>query len=96
MKGQSKVINTKKFNLLFIKSRRNDLNLSLQEMAIAFGFKNASTYMKYEEGTYLFKANQLPVLASMLNCKIENFFENDFADLANGSHDKTLQRKEVS
>ncbi|WP_433943408.1 helix-turn-helix domain-containing protein [Paenibacillus sp. SN-8-1] len=70
-------------DLEFIKKRRQKLDLSLQEMAESLGFKNASTYMKYEEGTYSFKANHLPQLAAKLNCKIGNFFTDSFADLAN-------------
>ncbi|QKS70217.1 helix-turn-helix transcriptional regulator [Paenalkalicoccus suaedae] len=62
------------FNLIYIKNRRKELQISLQEMAVSLGFKNASTYMKYERGDYSFKAEHLPLLAKELNCKIENFF----------------------
>lgn len=74
----------------FIKKRRQDLNLSLQEMAESLGFKNASTYMKYEEGEYAFKAYQLPILANKLDCKIENFFNENFAELANDNSVKEV------
>lgn len=60
-------------NLIFIKDKRQKLNLSLQEMAESLGFKNASTYMKYEDGSYSFKANHLPILAKKLDAKIEDF-----------------------
>lgn len=70
-------------NLEFIKKRRQELNLSLQEMAESLGFKNASTYMKYEDGTYSFKANHLPILANKLKAKIEKFFIENFAEIAN-------------
>ncbi|XOS94569.1 hypothetical protein ACLMAB_10720 [Brevibacillus laterosporus] len=43
-------------------------------MAETLGFKNASTYMKYERGTYCFKANHVPALSKKLNCKIEKLF----------------------
>ncbi len=69
-------------NLGFIKKRRQELNLSLQEMAESLGFKNASTYMKYEEGSYAFKANHLPILANKLDGKIEDFFIENFAEIA--------------
>ncbi|KZS49015.1 transcriptional regulator [Paenibacillus glucanolyticus] len=69
-------------NLGFVKQRRLELGLSLQDMAGVLGFKNASTYMKYEEGSYAFKANHLPVLANKLECRIENFFEKRFAKIA--------------
>lgn len=69
-------------NLKFIKGRRQELNISLQEMAQSLGFKNASTYMKYEEGSYSFKANHLPILANKLDGNIENFFIEKFAETA--------------
>lgn len=61
-------------NLDYIKARRIELGLSLQEAANQLGFKNASTYLKYENGDYLFKAEVLPTLAATLECKIGNFF----------------------
>lgn len=69
-------------NLGFIKKRRQELNLSLREMAESLGFKNASTYMKYEEGSYSFKANHLPILANKLDGRIEDFFIENFAEIA--------------
>jgi len=62
------------FNLQYIKEQRIKQGISLLDMALALGFKNASTYLKYEEGVYLFKANHLPVLANKLKTTIENFF----------------------
>ncbi|MNW37016.1 helix-turn-helix protein [compost metagenome] len=81
----------KKVNLGFIKLRRQELNLSLQELAEALEFKNASTYMKYENGEYQFKANHLPILADKLNCTIENFFGLQFAELAKKDHSVTSE-----
>lgn len=78
-------------NLEFIKKRRQELNISLQEMAESLGFKNASTYMKYEEGSYSFKANHLPILANKLDGKIENFFMKNFAEIANNKHSSTKE-----
>ena len=76
----------KAVNLKYIKKQRSNLKFTLQEMATELGFKNASTYMKYEKGEYVFKANHLPVLARVLDCDIKDlFFENCFADLANDS-----------
>ena len=63
-------------NLDFIKTRRLELGISQQKMAEKLGFKNASTYLKYESGAYSFKAEMIPSLANILNCKIENFFKN--------------------
>lgn len=62
------------FNLEYIQKRRDDLNITLQEMADAFGMKNASNYMKYEKGIYAFKAKDLPKLAKKLKCNETNFF----------------------
>lgn len=71
------------FNLEFIKDRRNELGIPLQEMAETLGFKNASNYQKYESGEYSFKATHLPTLAKKLNCKVEKFFKQNFAKTAN-------------
>lgn len=57
-----------------IKDKRSNLNISLREMADSIGLKDASTYMRYEKGTYLFKANHLPILAEKLNCSIQSLF----------------------
>ena len=56
----------KMLNLEFIAKRRSELKLTLLEMATALGFKNASTYMKYEKGEYAFRANHLQVIAKVL------------------------------
>jgi transcriptional regulator with XRE-family HTH domain len=71
-----------KVNLVFIKNRRNALNIPMHEMALELGFKNASTYLKYENGTYSFKANQLPLLSEVLECEITDFFEQKVAKTA--------------
>lgn len=70
----------KRLNLEYIKSRRIELGLSLQDVANELGFKNASTYLKYETGDYLFKAEILPILSNILKCKIENFFTCEIAE----------------
>ncbi|AVM23233.1 helix-turn-helix domain-containing protein [Bacillus pumilus] len=67
------------FNLVLIRNRRIELNLSQQELAIALGFKDASTYLKYERGEYAFKAKQLPILAEILQCKVTDFFVRNVA-----------------
>lgn len=69
-------------NLQFIKNRRIELGKSQQELAESLGLKNASTYLKYENGTYLFRAEQLPVLAKALECKITDFFKQDVSKIA--------------
>lgn len=72
----------KHLDLPYIKSRRIKLGMTLQDAADALGIKNASTYMKYENGAYAFKAEQLPTLAKALRCEITNFFNQDIAELA--------------
>lgn len=67
------------FNLKFIEKRRNELDIPMQKMAIELGFKNASTYLKYERGDYSFKAKQLPLLAKILKCKVTDFFNRNVA-----------------
>lgn len=64
----------KTFNLDFIKQRRQELEITLQDAAESMHMKNASTYLKYEKGAYSFKAEQLPLLARTLNCSPEDFF----------------------
>jgi transcriptional regulator with XRE-family HTH domain len=67
-----------KLNLEFICKRRMELGLTLQEMAEGLGFKNASTYLKYEKGDYSFKANHIPVLARKLRCTLDLLFLNNY------------------
>ena len=62
------------FNLEFIKARRQELGISTEEMAKVLGFQNYSTYWKYENGQYRFKADMIPVLANILQCEPQNFF----------------------
>lgn len=69
-------------NLQYIKKRRLQLAKTLQELAYLLGMKNASTYMKYENGTYAFKAEQLPKLAEALECNITDFFIQNVAKIA--------------
>lgn len=66
-------------NLEFVADRRAKLNIPMQEMAAKLGFKNASTYLKYERGNYRFRADQLPDLADALRCTIEDFFTQNVA-----------------
>jgi transcriptional regulator with XRE-family HTH domain len=76
-------------NLVFIKNKRESLDITLQDMADKLGFKNASTYLKYENGVYEFKAKQLPILSKVFDCNINDFFKQNIAISA------TEYRKEV-
>lgn len=64
----------KEVNLTQIKLRRKEMKLTLMDMAIELGFKNASTYYKYETGAYKFDANHIPVIVSKLKLKIKDIF----------------------
>lgn len=66
-------------DLKFIKERRIELDLTFQEVADSMGMKHASTYYKYENGKYAFKAEQLPLLAVSLKCEITDFFKQNVA-----------------
>ncbi|WP_432355267.1 helix-turn-helix domain-containing protein [Sporosarcina sp. A2] len=72
----------KTLDLHFIKFRRIELGMTLQETASKLGMKNASTYLKYESGAYAFKADVLPKLAIILNCEITDFFNQKVAETA--------------
>ena len=61
-------------NLNFIKTRRKELGLTLQQMSDSLGFKKATTYSNYENGDRIMKANMLPTLAQILQCDIMDFF----------------------
>jgi len=63
-----------KFNLDFIKSRRQQLGLSIADVSEFMGFKNSSVYWKHENGVHKFKAEMLPLLAKILQCEPQNFF----------------------
>lgn len=65
----------KRLNLEYIRSRRIELGLSQQYVAEQLGFKDKSTYLKYESGAYAFKADMLPDLAKILKVRsIMKFF----------------------
>ena len=64
----------KSFDLEYIQKRRNELGLTMQEMAKRLGLSNASSYCKYEKGEYKFNAEIIPKLASVLKTDIKNFF----------------------
>lgn len=64
-------------DLDFLKQRRNEMGLTHQQMAKQLSFKNASTYFKYENGTYFLKAIHLPILADLLQCHMNDFFKSE-------------------
>lgn len=70
-----------KLDLDYIKNRRIELNITLQDMANNLGFKNSSTYLKYENGSYSFKAEHLPLLSKTLKCNLSDFFTKNVAKI---------------
>jgi predicted transcriptional regulator len=70
-----------KIDLELIKHKRNEFGLSMKNMADSLGFKNASTYLKYEKGEYSFKAEHLPILSNLLKCEIKDFFIQNVAKI---------------
>lgn len=64
----------KEINLALIKKRRKEMRITLQDMAIYLGFKNASNYYKYESGKYRFNAEHLPLIADKLKLKMNEIF----------------------
>lgn len=74
----------RELNLVLIKQRRKEFRISLLEMAVLLGFKNASTYYNYETGRSKFKAEQIPIVAAKLKLKMNDiFFAQEIAKLAN-------------
>jgi len=69
-----KLGNCTTLNLSFIKNKRIHLRLTHQQLAEHLSFKNASTYFKYENGTYAFKANHVPKLADILHCDMNDLY----------------------
>lgn len=70
-------------NLVLIKQRRKEMRITLQEMAEELGFKDASTYWKYEKGVYKFNADHIPKVAAKLKLKMsEIFFAPTLAKIA--------------
>lgn len=65
------------FDLVYIKSRRQELGLSTEDMAKAMGYANHSVYWKYETGAYKWNAGDLPELAAALQCKVSDFFTDE-------------------
>lgn len=71
-------------NLVLIKQRRKEMRITLLQMAHMLGFRDASTYWKYEEGVYKFNAEHIPIVAEKLKLKMsEIFFTPIIAKLAN-------------
>ncbi|MGY3777907.1 helix-turn-helix domain-containing protein [Isobaculum melis] len=62
-------------DLDLIREKRLALNYTHKEIAYYLGYKNPCSYYKYENGDYSFKANQLPILAQILNCELSALYK---------------------
>ncbi|ATU71054.1 transcriptional regulator [Levilactobacillus brevis] len=81
----------KRFDHEFLKQRRREKNVSQETLAMALGFKNSSTYSKYENGDTAVKADMLPIIANVLKTPIASFFTAGSSEI---EHNK--QPEEVS
>lgn len=61
-------------NLAVIKQRREKLKLSQTDLTDALGLASVDQYFRRENGTYQFKAKELPALSEALDMPMENFF----------------------
>ena len=61
------------FDLLYIRERRQKLELTCAEVAEKLGM-STSSYNRYERGLNKFNADMLPALANVLKCKVKNFY----------------------
>jgi transcriptional regulator with XRE-family HTH domain len=66
-----------------IKAYRNENNLSLKEFGKLIGVSAQAVY-KWEQNTCYPDIIFLPRLASILGCKIDDFFNMSCQDLTNG------------
>lgn len=58
-----------------IRERRELLNFTQEEMAVAMGMKDKSVYSKYETGKSKWRAEHLSQLAELLHVEVGHFFE---------------------
>lgn len=64
----------KKFSTQAIRKRREQLGLTLSDVATLVGLNSNVSYYQYESGKYKFKAEMLPRLALALRCRIDDFY----------------------
>lgn len=64
----------KKIDLQAIQELREKKGITKSEMARLMGFKTTEKYSRREKGEYNFQVDELPLMASILNVSIKNFF----------------------
>lgn len=61
-------------NLELIKEKRIKANLSMGDMAKYLGLTGKADYFRREHGITRFRSTELPILAKLLDVKIDDFF----------------------
>lgn len=59
----------------FMRKRRLELEYTQTYMAFCLGYKQSSSYYKYENGDQDLRAVHLPILAQLLECDIDTLFK---------------------
>lgn len=80
----------KVFDYEFLKSRRKECNVSQETLSKALGFKNSSTYSKYENGDTPLKVNMLLIISSELKSPISSFFTRKSSKIEHKKHSKEV------
>lgn len=63
-----------KLNLNLIKEKRKEKGYNIDEMAYKLGLTNGSMYYKREAGHYKFKAEEVMMLANILEIPLNHLF----------------------
>lgn len=75
-------------NLPHIKEKRKEKGYTMDQMADKLGLTNGSMYSKRENGHYRFKAEELMLLAKILNIPMKRLF-------LTGEYSKTEYSSEI-
>lgn len=65
-------------DLNYIKKRRKELKINQEKMAASLAVGSAAAYGHYETGRTEFKASHLPLLCEVLNCGIDDLFQEGY------------------
>lgn len=69
-----------------IKKRRIEIGLTLEELALASGYKSKTTLQKIEKGTRGIPLSKVPQIANALNVDVSYFFGYDDIPADNGTN----------
>lgn len=59
----------------FIRERRLELEYTQTYIAFCLGYRNASSYYKSENGDQALRAKDLPIIAQLLKCDINDLYK---------------------